>query len=85
MIGSKVGAKSVIHEKNMIEFWGLWEQLNNQNFKGANSAPLGNGKANGSMQSWFSFSSEDGFYCIFQVCIKVHIFIRLCRKQNSLP
>ncbi len=65
MIGSKVGAKSVIHEKNMIEFWGLWEQLNNQNFKGANSAPLGNGKANGSMQSWFSFSSEDGFYCIF--------------------
>lgn len=24
-----------------------------------------NGKANGSMQSWFSFSSEDGFYCIF--------------------
>lgn len=44
-----------------------------------------NGKANGSMQSWFSFSSEDGFYCIFQACIKVHIFIRQYRKPNSLP
>lgn len=41
MIGSKGVAKSVFHAKNTIEFWGLWEQLNNPNFKGANSAPLG--------------------------------------------
>lgn len=33
MIGSKGGAKSVIHAKNTIEFLGLWEQLNNPNFK----------------------------------------------------
>lgn len=41
MIGSKGVAKSVFHAKNTTEFWGLWEQLNNPNFKGANSAPLG--------------------------------------------
>lgn len=41
MIGSKGVAKSVFHTRNTIEFWGLWEQLNNPNFKGANSAPLG--------------------------------------------
>lgn len=33
MIGSKVVAKSVFYAKNTIEFWGLWEQLNNSNFK----------------------------------------------------
>ena len=27
-----------------------------------------NGKANGSMQSWFSFSSEDGFLLYFFKC-----------------
>lgn len=33
MIGSKGGAKSVIHANGTIEFWGLWEQLNTPNFK----------------------------------------------------
>lgn len=33
-MGSKGVAKSVFHTKNTIEFWGLWEQLNNPNFKG---------------------------------------------------
>lgn len=27
-------AKSVIHANDTIEFWGLWKQLNNPNFKG---------------------------------------------------
>lgn len=33
MIGSKGGVKSVFHAKKTIEFCGLWEQLNNSNFK----------------------------------------------------
>ncbi len=33
MIGSKGVAKSVFNAKNTIEFCGLWEQLNNSNFK----------------------------------------------------
>lgn len=33
MIGSKDSAKSVIHAKNTIGFLGLWEQLNNHDFK----------------------------------------------------
>ena len=38
---SKDSAKKRYSCQNTIEFWGLWEQLNNPNFKGANSAPLG--------------------------------------------
>lgn len=32
MIGSKVVAKSVFHANGTIEFWELWEQLDNHDF-----------------------------------------------------
>lgn len=62
------------------EFFECPEALKSNNFYGfdwlefltAVPSPLAlvtsyksNGKSNGSMQSWLSFSSENGFYCIF--------------------
>ena len=43
-----------------------------------------NGKANATMQSWFSFSNDGGFYCVFSyICKNTHMY-EVAAKSKQL-